>query len=319
MGHHRLVRTVRPCWSLIAAVGAASLAVAACAGSGQRTPLAAPPARDLPTSTMSRVALIVMENKEATDVLGDPLSRYTTGLARRYGVATGSYAIRHPSLPNYLALTSGSTHGIASDCTDCHVGARNIVDQLETAGLSWKAYMQDLPSACSPVATAGGYAKKHDPFMYYDDVAHAPARCRNVVPFTGLSSDLRRGRLPQFSFISPNLCYDTHDCDVATGDRFLAGLIPRLLREAGPRGFVVLTWDEGSSNAGCCVDAHGGRIATIVAGPGVRPQSSPSRPVDHYGVLRTIEEALGLPLLGGARLRRSGSLDGLFVRMPHLR
>jgi phosphatidylinositol-3-phosphatase len=308
---------VRPCWLLITAV--ACLAVAACAGSRHATPLAAPPARALPTSTTSRVVLIVMENKNATDVVGSASSRYTTGLARRYGVAARSYAIRHPSLPNYLALTGGSTHGITSDCTDCHVGARNIVDQLETAGLSWKGYMEDLPGACSPVAGVAGYAKKHDPFMYYDDIAHDPGRCRNVVPFTRLSSDLRRGTLPRFSFISPNLCNDTHDCDVATGDRFLAGVVPRLLREVGPQGFVVLTWDEGRSNAGCCVDAHGGRIATIVAGPGVRHHSSISRPLDHYGVLRTIEHALGLPLLGGARLRRSGSLDGLFVHMPHLR
>lgn len=260
-----------------------------------------------------------MENKEAADVLGTASSRYVTRLARRYGTATRSYAIRHPSLPNYLALTSGSTHGIASDCTDCHVAARNIVDQLEAARLSWKAYMEDLPGPCSRVAAAGGYAKKHDPFMYYDDVANAPRRCHNVVPFTRLTADLRRGRLPAFSFISPNLCHDTHDCDVATGDRFLAGLVPRLLREIGPHGFVVLTWDEGSSGQGCCVDAHGGHIATIVAGPTVRPHARTSRPVDHYGVLRTVERALGLAPLRAAARSRSGALDGLFVAAPHVR
>src|ERR671931_559638 len=269
------VRTWHPWW--VAAVGAAVLAIAACGGSEPERLLAVPPPPDLPTSSSSHVAVIVMENKEATDVLGSPSSPYVTRLAQRYGVATRSYAIRHPSLPNCLALTSGSTDGIVSDCTACHVAARNIVDQLEAAGISWKAYMEDLPGPCSEVATAGGYAKKHDPFMYYDDVAANPRRCRDVVPFDRLASDLRGGTLPTFAFISPNLCDDTHDCDVATGDRFLAGLVPRLLREIGPHGFVVLTWDEGSSDAGCCVDAHGGRIATIVAGPDVRPPA-PSTP-----------------------------------------
>jgi hypothetical protein len=265
------------------------------------------------------VAVIVMENKEAGDVLSSSSSPYITSLARRYAVATKSYAIRHPSLPNYLALTSGSTQGVTDDCTDCHVAARNIVDQLEATRISWKGYMEDLPAPCSPVAGAAGYAKKHDPFMYYDDVARNPRRCRNVVGFDRLASDLRRGALPTFAFISPNLCNDTHDCPVATGDRFLAGLVPRLLREAGPHGFVVVTWDEGASDQGCCVDAHGGRIATIVAGPDVRRHTRGALPVDHYGVLRTIEEALRLRPLGGAALRRSGSLDGLFARPARVR
>ena len=305
---------------LVAAVlGAALLAAGGCGGSSPGKPLRAPAAAALPTSVSSHVAVIVMENKEAGDVIGTSSSPYATALARRYAIAIRSYAIRHPSLPNYLALTSGSTHGIASDCTDCHVAGRNIVDQLEAAHRSWRAYMEDLPATCSHVAGAGGYAKKHDPFMYYDDVARSPRRCRNVVSFDRLASDLRRGALPTVAFISPNLCHDTHDCDVATGDRFLSALIPRLLRESGPHGFVVLTWDEGSSDQGCCTDAHGGRIATIVAGPDVRRHARSSRPVDHYGVLRTLEDALGLPPLGAAALRRSGTLNGMFVGPPHVR
>jgi hypothetical protein len=259
------------------------------------------------------VVVLVMENKERGDVVGSSSSRYVNALARRYAIATSSYAIAHPSLPNYLALTSGSTHGITSDCTDCRVSGGNVVDELEGAHLSWRGYMEDLPSPCSQVAGAGGYAKKHNPFMYYDDVARNRGRCRNVVSFGALASDLRRGALPAFAFISPNLCHDTHDCDVATGDRFLSGLLPRVLGQLGPHGFLVLTWDEGSSNAGCCTDAHGGRIATIVAGPDVRRHARSSHPVDHYGVLRTIENALGLEPLGGAARQRSGTLDSLFT------
>jgi hypothetical protein len=319
IGHHRGVQTRRPCRLVLVACGAVLLASTSCGAAPPTGQLAAPPPARLPTSSSSHIAVIVMENKEATDVVGTSSARYVTALARRYAIATGMYAIRHPSLPNYLALTSGSTHGITSDCTDCHVAARNIVDQLAAARLSWKAYMEDLPGPCSPVAGAGGYAKKHDPFMYYDDVARNPRRCRNVVPFAQLESDLRRGTLPTYSFISPNLCHDTHDCSVATGDRFLSALVPRLLHEAGPHGFVLVTWDEGSSNQGCCIDAHGGRIATVLAGPDVRAHARSNRPVDHYGVLRTIENALGVPPLAGAALARSGTLDSLFRRPPRTR
>ncbi len=260
--------------------------------------------------------ILVIENAEFPEVIGNPLAPYVNSLAARYGLATQSYAITHPSLPNYLALTSGSTHGIESDCTSCSVSAANIVDELEAAGRSWKAYMEDLPHPCFLGASAGAYAKKHDPFAYYDDIASNPARCRRIVPFTELASDLRAGTLPDYSFISPNLCDDAHDCSLQSADRFLARTVPALLRELGPRGFLVLTWDEGTLDTGCCGAARGGHIATIVAGPGVARGARAAQPVDHYGVLATIEHALGLRPLGGSADPRAGSLAPLFVRRP---
>jgi phosphatidylinositol-3-phosphatase len=300
----------------VLAVTCVAVVLTGCGANAMTATPALPPPSALPRSAASHVVVVVMENEEAGDVLGSSDAPYLNSLARRYAVATNSYAIRHPSLPNYLALTSGSTQGITSDCTDCHVAGRNVVDQLEAAHRSWKGYMEDIPHPCSQVAGAGDYAKKHDPFMYYDDVVRSPARCRRVVGFGPLANDLRHGTLPAFSFISPNLCHDMHDCGVATGDRFLSGLVPQLLRELGPHGFLVVTWDEGSSDAGCCADAHGGRIATIVAGPDVRRGARSGRAVDHYGVLRTVENALGLPPLGGAAARRSGMVDELFTRAP---
>ncbi len=180
---------------LVGLCAAGLLALAGCGSSRPHPPLALPPPSALPRSPSSHVAVIVMENKERGEVVGSSAAPYVSALARRYAVATHSYAVRHPSLPNYLALTSGSTHGIDSDCTDCHVAGPNIVDQLEGAHLTWKAYMEDLPKPCSPVAGAGGYAKKHDPFMYYDDVVHNARRCRNVVGFGRLVADLRGGTL----------------------------------------------------------------------------------------------------------------------------
>ncbi len=260
-----------------------------------------------------------MENAEYGEVIGNSAAPYINGLARRYGLATEAYSITHPSLPNYIALSSGTTGGIESDCTSCTVGAVNIVDQLEAAGISWKAYMEDMPSPCFKGAEFAGYAKKHNPFAYYTDVAGSHARCEREVGFAALARNLRNGHLPTFAWISPNLCDDGHDCALGTANRFLSSLIPALLHELGPHGFLILTWDEGSTDAGCCGAARGGHVATIVAGPDVRPGGRESRPLDHYGILGTVERALGLAQLAGAAAPAAGSLDPLFTHPPRLR
>lgn len=304
------------------ALALATLAVLALAGCGHAAagkPLALGKEGSLPRSRSSHVVVMVMENEEYGEVIGSRSAPYVNSLARRYGLATASYAMTHPSLPNYLALTSGSTQGIESDCTSCGVRARNVVDQLEGAGISWGAYLEDIPRPCFQGAQAGGYAKKHNPFAYYADIASSPTRCKHLVGFEKLAADLRAGRLPSYVWISPNLCDDGHDCGVGTADRFLARTVPALLGELGPQGFLVLTWDEGSSDDGCCGMAKGGRVATIVAGPDVRRGSISKTPVDDYGVLGTIEEALGLPPLAGASEAGSGRLTALFTHPPRLR
>ncbi len=296
-----------------------ALASAGCGAAKPGAPLALGRLASLPRPAGSRVIVVVMENAEYAEALAAP---FTASLARRYGLATQSYAIAHPSLPNYLALTGGSTHGIESDCSDCSVAAANLVDQLQAAGVSWGAFLEDVPAPCFRGASAGAYAKKHNPFAYYDDVVGVPARCRRLVGFGALAAALRAGRLPTFTWITPNLCDDGHDCGVAGGARFLARTVPALLSQLGPHGFLVLTWDEGSSSAGCCAGAAaGGRIATIVAGPDVVRGGRSARPLDHYGVLASIERALRLPLLGGAADPRSGSLAPLFAegRVPRVR
>jgi hypothetical protein len=273
----------------------------------------------------SRVIVVLLENAEYDEVIGSSSSPYVNALARRYGLMTQSFAIRHPSLPNYLALTSGSTHGIDSDCTDCSIAGANIADQLESAGRSWGAYLEDWPSSsskpspCFEGAQSGGYAKKHNPFAYYTDISRSPARCRHVQGFAQLAGELRAGRLPEYVWISPNLCDDGHDCGEHSADEFLARSVPALLRALGPRGFLVLQWDEGTSDRGCCGVAAGGHIATIVAGPQVRHSARSAAAIDQYGVLGSIEEAFGLAPLGGAADPRSGRLTALFQSPPRLR
>jgi phosphatidylinositol-3-phosphatase len=269
-------------------------------------------------SKSSRVVVIVMENQEYGDVIGSSAAPYINRLARRYALATNFYGASHPSLPNYLALTGGATFGISSDCTGCHVSGKNLVDELESAGISWKAYMEDMPTRCYKGASAGAYAKKHDPFVYYDNVVDNRRRCSKVVPYPELARDLSGGRLPKFAWISPNLCHDMHDCSVNTGDTYLARLVPSLVRKLGPHGVLFLTWDEGSSDRGCCKGAAGGHIPTIVAGPDVRAGERSNAPYDHYSTLRTISELLRIPPLRQANCTCTKPLDALFSHRPTL-
>ena len=198
--------------------------------------------------------------------------------------------------------------------------APNIVDQLEAAGISWKAYLEDAPAPCFEGAGAGGYAKKHNPFIYYDDIAGSPRAVASSSASPSSRCDLRRGQLPTYAWITPNLCDDGHDCGVAGGDRFLARTVPSLLRELGPHGFLVLTWDEGTSDARVLRRCRPGRTRRHDRR---RPRRAPRRtsatPVDHYGVLGTIEQALGLPSLAGATDPRNGRLTALFTHPPHIR
>lgn len=259
-----------------------------------------------------------MENEEYGNIVSNPGAPYINGLLRSAALATASYGVSHPSLPNYLALTGGSTFGIDSDCTDCHVDATNLVDQLEGAGISWKAYMEGVPSPCFKGSSSGAYAKRHNPFVYYDDIASNPDRCAKVVPYDRLNADYRSGNLPAFIWITPDLCHDMHDCSVADGDEWLSEVVPSLIRALGPRGILFLTWDEGDSDEGCCQLARGGRIATIVAGPTTRAGARSTVPYDHYSLLRTVEEAFRLQPIRGAACPCTRSMDTLFERPPRL-
>ena len=307
----RLVRGV-----LIALV---ATALVGCGGgrqsSGAPKPLSGRASR---TSRTSHVIVILMENKEYGSIVGSSNAPYINRLLRSGALATASYGVSHPSLPNYLALTGGSTFGIDSDCTDCHVRATNLVDQLEAARISWKAYMEGMPSPCFKGGGSGAYAKKHDPFVYYDDIVSNRHRCARVVPFDRLHADYRRGKLPTFIWITPNLCHDMHDCSVAEGDKWLSKVAPALIRALGPRGILFLTFDEGESDQGCCKLARGGRIATIVAGRAVKPGARSAVPYDHYSLLRTVEGAFGLRPIRGAACSCTRGMDVLFRHRPRL-
>jgi len=251
----------------------------------------------------SHVFVIVMENHEYNTVIGNPAAPYTNGLVAGYALATNYFGVSHPSLPNYLALTAGSTFGIASDCTTCFVSATNIADQVEASGRSWKAYMEDMPVPCYMGASSGNYAMKHNPFMYYTDIRNNPARCAaHVAPFAQFWVDMSSGSVPDFVWITPNMCNDTHDCPVGTGDAWLRSVVPTITDSAAFRngGVLFITWDEGSSNAGCCSGSWGGHVASLVIAPNAISGFRSAVAENHYGLLRTIEDGFHLGHLGAA-------------------
>jgi len=261
---------------------------------------------------LSHIVVIIMENRECGQVIGSPDAPYLTALAHRNALPRAFYGTTHPSLPNYLALTSGLTFGFTDSCSACSVRARNLVDELDAAGISWKAYMQGMPTPCFQGQKAGLYRRRHNPFMFYDDIAHNNARCKNVVPLTQLGVDEAHHALPRFAWITPNLCNDMHNCATKAGDTFSSQVVPPLLKAVGPRGLVIITWDEGNTNRGCCSKAAGGNIPTILAGSVVRPGLRSALPYDGYSILRTIEDSWGLPRLGWAACRCTPPLTALF-------
>ena len=300
---------------LTSACGDARVRAAAGAGvecGGEPAPNATRPAGRVPR--LSRVVILVMENKGCEEVIGSPEAPYLNSLASTYAFASHFYALQRPSLPNYLGLTSGTTFGLTDNCTDCSFPGRNIVDQLERAHISWKAYMESLPAPCFRGPEAPNqYVKEHNPFMYYPNVASNPRRCRRVVPFDRLYRDLAARALPRYVWISPNNCHNSHNCSIRDADVFLSRLVPRLLRAVGRRGVIFVTYDEGNDRSGCCGGAVGGHIATIVAGPAARRGVRSVLEYSHYSILRTIEDAWRLPRLRGAACRCTRPLSA-FLR-----
>jgi hypothetical protein len=287
------------------------------------TPVPATPAPATPATTQAappppaagprHIMVIVMENREASSVLGQPDAPYINSLANGYGQATRWYGVSHPSLPNYLAMISGSDQGVHDDGTGYSFGGTTLVDQLAARGIGWKAYMEDMPAPCFGGGSYGGYAKKHDPFVYFSSITGNPAQCGRVVPHGQLGSDLQTGTAPPFLFVTPNGCHDGHDCGNAAADAWLQGEMQTVMNSSWYRqgGSVVITWDEGGSRNGCCGGAAGGQIATIVVtAAGQRRLDTPG---DHYGMLRALEEAYGVGLLGRAADPASGDLRPLLA------
>jgi hypothetical protein len=292
----------------------------------------------------SHIVVLMLENESFSTTWGSgSAATYLNGLRSRGALADHYYATGHNSLDNYIAMVSGQPvqPATAADCEalnlyDCvqgqsiMAGGRNLADQLEDVGLSWKGYMDAMPSPCfhadySPTAPPGdpyqgnstsppafNYADRHNPFVYFADIVGNNVRCQaHVEPYASLAGDLANDSLPAFSFITPDTCNDGHDNPCAGGsagglaraDLWLSQNVPALLNYLlSHNGLLLITFDEGSGTdtSGCCTGGPGGgpgaggRVGLLALSAAVAAGGVISTPYDHASLLRTIEDSLGI-------------------------
>jgi hypothetical protein len=232
-----------------------------------------------------------MENHSRSSVIGNPAAPYENELARDCGTASDYAEVGSPSLPNYLGATSGSTHGISDDADpSAHpLTADNLFRQVRAKGGGARSYEEAMPANCT-LSSRGTYAVRHDPATYYVGGTDRAACSTDDVPLGTLASgalvdDLTHGTLPTFSFVTPDLCDDTHDCPVAAGDAWLSRWIPAIVgSRAAATGSLALfvVWDEPTP------------MPMIAVAPTIPSGAVVSARVDHYAMLRTTEEMLGV-------------------------
>ena len=280
------------------------------------------------------IMIVMMENESESELIGNPEAPNTNALATQYGLATQAYAIGHPSLPNYLELLGGSNHGVNDDGTPgsegIPVSAQTLVNQLETAGISWRAYMESMPSAGytggDTTCCGGQYYQHHNPFVYFPSVTSLSDFSSDMVPSTDMISDLNSSTAPDFVWMTPNGTDDMHDgplnsdgdVNPSVGDAWLGNFVSQVQSTAwyAQGGNIIIEWDEGmdsdSSGIGNAGEGGGGRIITLDVSAALKahPQQD-STPVNTAGVLRSVEGAYGLPYLGDAANSVNGNIDSL--------
>jgi hypothetical protein len=233
------------------------------------------------------VVVVILENEKRSSVIGSARAPYLNELAARGANLTHSYGVTHPSQPNYLALFSGSTRGVTSDaCPQRFPKADNLGHQLRAAGFSFAGYAESMPRVGFTGCMSGRYQRKHNPWVNFTNLPASVNR-----PFGAFPRDYRK--LPTVSFVSPNMCHSMHDCSIRTGDRWMKKHLDRYARWATRHNsWLVVTFDE---NAGGTINP----IPTIILGDQVRPGRHAQK-INHYTLLRTIEDAYGLSALGHA-------------------
>jgi hypothetical protein len=231
------------------------------------------------------VVIAIMENTGYSAIAGSSSAPYINSLMAEGASFTNSHGVTHPSQPNYLALFSGSTQGVSGDnCPVSFRGVANLGRQVLDAGLTFAAYSEDLPSVGFTGCSAAQYARKHAPWVNFNNVPAADQQ-----PFTAFPSDF--ASLPTVSFVVPNLCNDMHDCSIDTGDSWLQSHLDGYVQWAkSHNSLLILTWDEDDFTSA-------NQIPTVFVGAAVKPGNYGEN-INHLNVLHTIETMYGLTALG---------------------
>lgn len=235
-----------------------------------------------------RIFVIVLENQSGSAASRDP---YLQQLGARGARLTHYYGVAHPSEPNYVAL-AGAT--LVSDDGSHDLPDRNLIDLLESSRRSWKTYQEQYPGKCFAGGSAGPCARKHNPFISFNDIRNAPQRCSKIVPATQLDADIAQGALADFSFYTPDQNNDGHDTSLSFASNWLRGFLePKLAKPSFSDGtLVVITFDEGTGSPAS------DPLYTVLLGPMVLAGSTDATTYTHFSLLRTVEEVFGLETLG---------------------
>jgi acid phosphatase len=273
------------------------------------------------------IMIIVDENKAYSKVQGTPFiignssAPYINSLASKYASATHWYANQHGSPDDYLDLISGSNQGLGVGTKPPYT-ATSLVDELNSAHISWKAYMQAMPSNCYNGGTTGLYESDHNPFVYFKDYKSLCSGSNGVVPYSlsSVSSALNSSTPPDFVWVTPNICDDMHtnggSCGtnaVADGDTWLSKNLPTVLSSKWytSGGIIIITWDESdTTDTSGGSYGNGGHVATLVIAANAHGAFTASG--DHYATLRGIEQAYGVALLGNSAHSSYGDLGPAF-------
>ena len=253
-------------------------------------------ATGLAAQPFAHIFVIVFENRSIESTLANP---YFKQLAARGAFLSNYHGVGHPSQPNYLAMLAGAT--LVGDDGDHTLPQTNLVDRLEAAGLSWKAYEETYPGSCFAGSWSGDpigglYARKHNPFISFDNIRTNPRRCAQIVNASALAADIAANRLPAFSFYTPNQNNDGHDRPLDVAARWLQGFIePKLADPNFATGtLVVIVFDESDVTTAGPADNH---VYGLLLGPKVHAGSSDGARYTHYSILRTVEDNFGLATL----------------------
>ena len=252
-----------------------------------------------PIPRFDHVVVVIMENHAASEIYGSASAPYINGTLIAGGAKfTSSFGVTHPSQPNYIAMFSGSTQGVIDDSCPHTFSAGNLGQQLINAGFPFAQFSEDLPTTGDSSCASGLYARKHNAPA---DFSGLPTSTNQ--PFTNFASAVANATLPTVSFVAPNLCNDMHGAGsctgvdlIALGDQWLQDNLPQYLSSPLARnGLLIVTWDEDDSSGT-------NQIPTVFFGAHVKPGFASSGIVNHYSLLRTLEDMYGLAPLGAAAL-----------------
>jgi hypothetical protein len=241
------------------------------------------------TGAFKKVMILVFENSDYEDALKQP---FFAKFAKDGTLLTNYHGATHPSQGNYIALIAGDMLGVTDDY-DFNLDGNHVGDLLEAKGKTWRVYAEDFPGNCSLRSVSGRYARKHNPFISFKNIQQNPSRCRNIVNASTLQSDIQNGTLADYSFYIPNLNNDGHDTGVGYADKWFSRTFGPLIQD--PRFMngmlLVATFDEGE-------DDPTNHIYTVLLGAGVKANVTFNKNVNHYSLLRMIEDGFGLGTLG---------------------